>query len=499
MNWKKYSLVAIICFFAQHSQATVQIDPQLVDFLKQGNTSKAQVIVLMGYDVLQERPTRYSAPAVTGYLKRAMALNSQRLGGFLKSKISGSQDLKIESYFWINNSVFATVTPQGLRHFLQAPGVTKIYLNRKITYDRPFRSAQQGGSFAQAYPYDLKDMEIDKVRAQFPQVTGAGVVIGSVDTGVDGTHPLLKDKILRFYDAVAKKQTAPFDRDQHGTHTVGTMVGGDTSTNLMGVAPGAKVIATAALTDYDVVIRGMEYMLDPDGNPATNDLPRAVSNSWNCGGAPDMEVFYRAISAWEAAGILPIFSAGNAGPRAKSITPPHEHPATIAIGATGVDSKIAPFSSRGSATYKGQEIAKPDFTAPGVDIVSTIPGGKTAAFSGTSMATPHVTGLVALLYQLQPQLNPMQMREVLMKSLVMVDANGNPQESLKWNLNYGYGRVNALKAVTLLMKAKALGSFAEILSRVFRVETGIEHVNVGEFNPLVGSEDHSSMISADTL
>jgi len=239
----------------------------------------------------------------------------------------------------------------------------------------------------------------------------------------------------------------PYDAGSHGTHTAGTILGGDRQNTIIGVAPKARLIASAALSGYDHMLRAMEFMLDPDKNPSTNDRPRLVSNSWNTGGAPDQELFYRAISAWEAAGILPVFSAGNAGPGPKTITPPHEHPGVIAVAATGPDGKAADFSSRGPGIFQGKETQKPDLSAPGVNIISTVPGGKLQAMSGTSMACPHAAGVAALIFQVNPNLNPAQVREVMVKTLKFVDANGSPMDKQVWNPVYGFGRLNAMAAI----------------------------------------------------
>jgi bacillopeptidase F len=172
-----------------------------------------------------------------------------------------------------------------------------------------------------------------------------------------------------------------------------------------------------------------------------------ISNSWNAGGAPDIELFYRAITAWEAAGILPVFSAGNAGPGPKTITTPHEHPAVLAIGATDSNFKIASFSSRGPGIFQGKETQNPDLTAPGVDVMSTVPGGGFQAMSGTSMACPHAAGIATLLFQVNPKFTPQNVKEIMMKTLRFVDANGNTTTTPKWNATYGFGRLDAYAAV----------------------------------------------------
>src|SRR5690606_34874775 len=117
-----------------------------------------------------------------------------------------------------------------------------------------------------------------------------------------------------------------------------------------------------------------------------------------------------------------------------------EHPYVIAVGATGPGGKIAQFSSRGPAYYKGQMVEKPDLTAPGVDINSTLPYNKYGSLTGTSMACPHVAGTIALMLQVNPQLTPLHVKEILKSTATHVDSQGNEINVSKWNKMYGYGR-----------------------------------------------------------
>lgn len=432
------------------------VDPRLQNFVRQGNNQRVRVVALMKNETAGlAAPQRYNFRSVHQFLVTRARFSWEQVKAVV---MKSPADVIVQSAFWINNSIVADVTPQGLRILSQIPNIEKIYLNGQIEYIRP---VAKGAPFrlqrSVAYPYDLVDMGIDKLMEKRPDLIGTGVKVGLVDTGADGKHPALAGKIALFYDAASNQIKDPYDADQHGTHTAGTIVGGDRQNVVIGVAPGAQLIASAALSGYDNMIRAMEFMLDPDKNPNTNDRPRLVSNSWNSNGAPDQEVFYRAISAWEAAGILPVFSAGNAGPKAKTITRPHEHPSVIAVAATGEDGKVASFSSRGPADFQGQLVQKPDMSAPGVDIVSSVPGGGLQSMSGTSMACPHAAGVAALIFQANPNLNPAQVRAIMTKSLIFVNENGSPSTSQVWNASYGLGRLNALAAIQMATGVQNLG------------------------------------------
>ena len=459
-NVKKLITLSLVSVFvAAQAGAAPLIDRGLMPFASgQGGVRKVVVELESMNDASIQLPHRYNRYEVLGFLKARNARSVRALGQYVQSH-SKVSDIRYLGANWISDSVTLAVTPEGLKILAHAPGVRKVYDNRAVNYDHPVRRGNIlthnfSDGTATANPYDYAEMGLDKVRTEFPKIDGSGVVIGSVDTGVDGKHPALQGKIVTFYDGKLKKVGPAVDYDSHGTHTSGTMVGGDGVSVKIGVAPGAKLIVAGALQGYDEMLKGMEFMLDPGLNPKV--LPIAVNNSWNCGGAPDVEVFYKAISAWEAAGILPVFSAGNSGPGAGTITPPHEHPSVIATGATSEDGKIADFSSRGPGQFHGQPTNKPDLTAPGDNILSSVPGGKFAQMSGTSMATPHVTGAVALLMQASKNtLNPAQIRQILSSTLDPRDPNGAPGKPGVWNPVYGLGKINIYTALKTVIKVQS--------------------------------------------
>lgn len=454
---KILATLTVIMLSATQALAVTYVDPALGAFANSRSAQSTRVVVLLKYPTNLPAPRRYDGPSVKRYLMQMYQAAAKDLAGAVQAN---PNDLKVVDQFWINNSLAMDVTPNGLRVLAQNASVEKIYANRKIIYTQPMAVGRGNGSRELAdYTYGLKDIGIDKLNTERPDIQGQGIVIGLVDTGVDGKHPALQGKIPVFYDSAQNKITEPIDKQSHGTHTAGTILGGNRDSIKIGVAPQARMIGAAALEGYDKMLKSMQFMLDPDSNPATSDSPRLISNSWNAEGAPDIELFYRAITAWEAAGILPVFSAGNAGPQPKTITKPHEHPSVLAVGATGADFKIASFSSRGPAMFQGKAIQKPDFTAPGVKVHSSMPGGSYAEMSGTSMACPHAAGIATLLYQVNPKFTPQNIRDIMMKTLKYVDANGNPIQQPAWNEAYGFGRLDAYAAVKAALGSTGRRSF----------------------------------------
>jgi bacillopeptidase F len=307
-------------------------------------------------------------------------------------------------------------------------------------------------------PWPLEQIGMDRVFSKDPSLNGEGVIIGSVDTGVDPNHESLRGKIISFFDTKRREVTFPVDRGGHGTHTIGTMIGGETDTlDRIGVAPAAKLVAAGSLGSVDDVFAGMEHMLDPDGNPDTDDFPRVINNSWG-GTGKSLEVLYKAITAWEASGILAVFAAGNSGDGPMTVTKPSEHPSVLTVAALDRDGMVTDFSSRGPASFESRRLQKPDLSAPGKDVRSAIPGNKYAKYSGTSMAAPHVAGVAALLIQRFPSLNPRQLRGILVLSAKRKNELGELDSSATWNPAYGHGQVSAPDALNLAQRVNGGGT-----------------------------------------
>nr|WP_255672939.1 S8 family serine peptidase [Glycomyces amatae] len=287
--------------------------------------------------------------------------------------------------------------------------------------------------------------------------TGEGIVVASIDTGVDYDHPALVDRYrgnngdgtfthdYNFYDvADACEGDAPCDADGHGTHTMGTMVGADG----IGVAPDAEWIAVnGCCPDEETLLRAGEWIAAPtdaEGRGADPlKAPHVVNNSW---GGYGYDPFYaQVVDLWHAAGIIPVFAAGNSGYSCLTMGSPGIYENVIAVGAYDEDGKIADFSSRG---HGWEGTLKPDLSAPGVDVYSSLPGGEYGTADGTSMAAPHVAGSIALLLSASPTLEGdyEAVYETLTDTAADVadDQCGGDEEA---NNVYGHGRIDVEDAV----------------------------------------------------
>ncbi len=312
--------------------------------------------------------------------------------------------------------------------------------------------------------------------------TGQGIVIGGADTGIRWDHNALKNRYrgwngvtadhnYNWHDSIhsgggicGPNTTAPCDDDDHGTHTIGTALGDDGGTNQIGVAPGAKFIGCRNMDQGNgtpaTYIECMEWFLAPypiGGTPAQGDptkAPDITTNSWGCppseGCSPN--TLQSAVEAQRAAGIMMVVAAGNSGSGCSTVSdPPSFYAASYTIGAfSATTGTIASFSSRGPVTADGSNRLKPEITAPGVSVRSALRGSVASygSLSGTSMATPHAAGALALLWSARPALRGQIQQTIDLVNQAAVDVNTTACSSSGTPNNvYGWGRLDIKAAV----------------------------------------------------
>ena len=253
--------------------------------------------------------------------------------------------------------------------------------------------------------------------------TGDGVLIAIIDTGIDSSHTELDNgKVIGGYDFV-NNDDDPYDDHYHGTHCAG--IAAANGSTLQGVAPDADLMAVKVLnasgSGYSSwIINGIEYAVDPDEDPMTDDGADIISMSLGGPGNPD-DAMSEAVDNAVDNGVFTTISAGNSGSNNYTIGSPGCARKVITIGASDNNDNIASFSSRGPnlLTYG----IKPDITAPGVSVYSSMPNNQYSYKSGTSMSCPHVAGAAALLLELDPDLEPEEIKAAFIHSAEDISAN----------------------------------------------------------------------------
>jgi subtilisin family serine protease len=377
--------------------------------------------------------------------------------------------------YWIMNLVVVSATKAELLRISQRADVEAIEGNFEAVLIDAVGEPYMGDPTAGiGVTNSLIAINADRVWHELGY-TGAGTLIGGLDTGVDGNHPALSDRWRGNWhawaecwrDAIGGGTTFPTDYHGHGTHTMGTMTGaGHATGDTVGVAFDAWWIADNSINqgvgpEFDNDVFGaFQWFADPDGDPGTtDDVPDVVQNSWGIDsrfGYDYQDCDYRwqeAIENCEAAGVVVTFSAGNEGPYPQS----HRSPANIcntptvnfSVGAVDCENygwpyPIASFSSRGPSDCDGVTI-KPEVSAPGVSVYSSYPGGSYTRMSGTSMAGPHVAGVVALMRQASPNADVQTIKSVLMQTARDLGSTGEDND-------YGWGVIDAYQAVLAVME-----------------------------------------------
>ena len=396
--------------------------------------------------------------------------------------------------FWVANMVQATLSADDLDLLAARPEVARLETNPSIAAKLP----QPERSAAKEFGTDATlaiEWGVTKIRA--PEVwatgiTGQGVVIGGADTGYRWAHPALQphyrgwngstaDHNYHWHDAIhvansscAANSPAPCDDDGHGTHTAGTFAGGDGGSNQIGVAPGAKWIGCRNMNAGNgtpaTYIECMQWMMAPTdlagNNPDPDLAPDIISNSWGCPVSEGCTVgneLRQAVDNVNAAGILFVAAAGNAGPGCATIQDaPATYDSAFTIGSTDINDRLSSFSSRGPLTatrmstrvYQG----KVDISAPGSNVRSAFSATGYASLSGTSMATPHVAGAAALVMSAAPWLKGQParvmklLRDTAQRSGITNTASQANQLCVRWtaadwpNPMIGWGRLDVFAA-----------------------------------------------------
>jgi bacillopeptidase F len=393
-------------------------------------------------------------------LVASMRLKAEETQRPLKDFLRKRGVAKIKS-LWIINAIAVDADSQLIQVLSGWPGVAEIRLNGTVTLPEVILqdTSVPGWNIAALGVEQLWDLGL----------TGEGVVIASLDGGVDASHPDLQSKwrgwagspcdplidtgTRDWFDPHGVHPNCPYDGIGHGTSVMGVMVGGDAGGSAIGVAPDAAWIAAKIFDDtgnstYDVIHRAFQWALDPDGDGETGDAPDIVNNSWGFNSANScIDEFQADVRLLKSAGIAVLFSAGNMGPELSSSTSPANYPESAAVGSTDRLGGIAEFSGRGPGACESGAPFYPQSTAPGVSIrTAGLTAGGTNPNSyvfatGTSLSVPHVSGVMALF--LDPDGFPLTAVQVLETALQLsaTDLGAEGPDN-----NFGYGQVNALAA-----------------------------------------------------
>jgi subtilisin family serine protease/Tol biopolymer transport system component len=424
---------------------------------------RIEALVVMSQDAAL-RPVAGHRAKVVGRLKSAAATSQRPVVEALESGRG-----QVVNEFWLKNMVLVEATPATLAEVAAVDGVDRVIPNLEVELPEGESAEVAAEPAAAGQTWGLDRIGAGRVQDELG-ITGKGVRVAVLDTGVDADHPDLAGALvtddpadpthpggwIEFDESGAPVASDPHDSDTHGTHVSGTVLGADASGTRIGVAPDAELMAGLVIPSGSgtlaQVLAGMQWAIEPfdaSGRPAGR--PADVV-SMSLGSEGHASEFIDVTRNMYLAGIFPSFAIGNECFVGASSSPANVYEA-IAVGATDADENVAAFSCGEDVATEDawpnapaswpRKYVVPDVSAPGVDVYSSLPNGQWGSISGTSMATPHVSGAIALMLQARPDLTVDEALGTLAGTAFFDDRYG-PRP----NSRYGWGRIDAYAAVS---------------------------------------------------
>jgi subtilisin family serine protease len=364
----------------------------------------------------------------------------------LRTAVRRGEASAVES-LWIDDSIAVRARPGLIARLRRRADV------RAVQPDRPLRiePATTAATLAGAPSAAVTATGAPALWAQGQ--TGRGVVVAVLDTGLARSFPQFATGPGAWFDPYDQHST-PSDEDARGHGT-------EVAEIVASMAPDVRVIAARVFSDggrstTSAVHRVFEWVLDPDGDPKTDDAPSVINGSWDDGQPGRCETeFDSDLAALRAAGIVPVFAAGNAGPAAATGASPASAPSAVAVGSVSESDAVSPFSGRGPSPC-GRAVY-PTLAAYGEGISIDGPGGSTVV-SGTSFAAPQVTGAVALLAGMFPGATPTAIVDALVRGARDVGTPGADGDT-------GAGILNVAQAAALLAGGDHAGPRVTVTAR----------------------------------
>ncbi|MCX7837257.1 MAG: S8 family serine peptidase [candidate division WOR-3 bacterium] len=494
---KKIIFFIIGIFIFSHSNV---IMPELNEILKKAPCDTFISVILrtkLQADLSQFKNASYDEKIE--YLKYVARIAQKPILDFLKNYPTEVKDVKC---FFLVSDIALKAKPSLIYRLAEREDILFIIDDFENYIIKPVKKVSAPDIT------DTPEWNIVKVKADscwMEGYNGEGIIVSNLDTGVDITHPALSGKWRSsngWFDGV-NGRTTPYDDNGHGTHTMGTICGGDglgPFENDIGVAPGATFICAKGFNSLGQgntswIASCLDWF-------AQYGRPHLISNSW--GSSRTTTFWFSYVNNLRNLGIIVIGAIGNSGPSSNTSQPPGSYPTVIGVGATDMSDNIASFSSRGpspnSDPWNNQNywprtdwnLINPAVSAPGVNVRSCVPGGGYQNWDGTSMACPHVAGCVALMLQKRNNITPDEAFNLITNNCDY-PSQGGPYP----NNNYGWGRLNCKK----VLNAIAPTNMPNLIIRRVAItgENGNNRLDPGERGNLIVYLQNTGQVGATNL
>ncbi len=453
------ALVAMIPLFASTAPSVASDQPPTIDIaleaiLAQGQTSDLVIEFAEQADLSAAYGMDWASRGdyVVNALQRVARRTQANATAYLKAQGVAHDTFLVGNQLYVHGANL-----QVAEHLASLPGVARVHAPVTIYLDPIISEAP---IIQATTAWGIIDTKADQFWSTFG-FQGDGMVVSNIDTGVQWNHPALVNAFkcpgdpsnpACWADPSNICGGSACDNHGHGTHTMGTMVADDNPslTYIAGMAPNAQWIACKGCESSSCSSFALntcaDWILAPGGSTANR--PHVVNNSWGGGGGNTW--YLGKVQAWRAAGIFPAFSAGNSGSSCSTLGSPGDYQESFGSAAHSSSRTIASFSSRGPSAFGHEPYTKPNISAPGVSVCSTFPTNSwTCSYSGTSMASPHSAGAVALLWSCNSSLIGQvdQTFQILQDNAdTPPDGNCGAPPDGEGNYTYGYGYLNVLAA-----------------------------------------------------
>lgn len=471
----------------------------MIYFKDEASTYKAKKEALQTIKTDEAKSVKERRAVINALFETALKSQDKTLRWLESEKELGNVS-EIQSFF-IVNSIHLIAKKEVIEELAYDEDIEKITVNETLKQDEPIKVIKRQKRSLKEDEIEWNIKKIGANKAWEDGVTGTGVVVGIMDSAVDPTHPALKEKFRgydeetgslkyegNYLDAIEHTRQVAKDTDvEHGTHCMGIILGSEKDENglpinMIGVAPDAKFISARVFgnngeSSTAAFLEAAQWMLAPGGK--AQNAPSIINNSW--GGGYNKDTWFRkAVKAWRDANILPVFASGNQQPGEpepgpESISAPASYAESLAVGAVDSKSKLAFFSKRGPSPLLDVREFKPEISAPGVNVRSSVRNSY-EYMSGTSMAAPHVSGVAALVKSANSNLSAAQIQSILLKTAVPATDANYPTSP---NYGYGYGIVNAYAAVAeatdrgnSVITGRVFSGDKPVLAEIYIKETG---------------------------